>query len=208
MRWTFDASWGDARRANLRSRSRMSHSVSLRRPNPRAGNCRATQGRLQLAGSNSSLRRSDHAYDTRTFAGQEARCRGSGTRSGVPVEEVGRQHDSRQEVCRPSWEFAPQGGSGSQERLTVVPSGCEAARTGSLAVSGVRPTLQGMPLKPLSCPHCASSDLEVVPVQFEGGPALAVCCKECGAFGPPSHSDDLSDDPEHAIAAWNQRQAV
>jgi uncharacterized Zn finger protein len=53
----------------------------------------------------------------------------------------------------------------------------------------------------LDCPHCASSDVEVVGVQYEERPALAVHCKECGAFGPPSQSTA----PEHAIAVWNQR---
>jgi uncharacterized Zn finger protein len=52
------------------------------------------------------------------------------------------------------------------------------------------------------CPHCASSDLEVVPVTFEGSASLAVHCNECGAFGPPSHTDE----PKHAISpgisAW------
>ena len=38
-------------------------------------------------------------------------------------------------------------------------------------------------------------------IKYEGGSALAVRCNECGAFGPPSHSDD----PKHAIFAWNQR---
>jgi len=51
------------------------------------------------------------------------------------------------------------------------------------------------------CPHCASADLEVVPVEFEARPALAVRCKECGALGPPSHGDD----PKHAVFAWNRR---
>jgi len=51
------------------------------------------------------------------------------------------------------------------------------------------------------CPHCASSDPEVVRVEFDGAPALAVRCKECGACGPPDHGDD----PKHAIFGWNQR---
>jgi uncharacterized Zn finger protein len=54
----------------------------------------------------------------------------------------------------------------------------------------------------LYCPRCASSDVEVVPVEYERRPAFGVRCNECGAFGPPSHSLD----PQHAIAAWNQRQ--
>ena len=35
----------------------------------------------------------------------------------------------------------------------------------------------------MDCPHCASSDLEVVPVTFEQSAAVAVHCKECGALG-------------------------
>jgi hypothetical protein len=31
---------------------------------------------------------------------------------------------------------------------------------------------------------------------------LAARCKECGAVGPRS----VSDDPAHAVTAWNQRQ--
>jgi len=61
-----------------------------------------------------------------------------------------------------------------------------------------------MAVEPLSCPHCASGNLEVVGVEFERAPALAVRCKECGAFGPPSDSHE----PQHAIAAWNQRMAA
>jgi Lar family restriction alleviation protein len=53
----------------------------------------------------------------------------------------------------------------------------------------------------LECPHCASSDNEVVAVEFEQAAALAVHCKECGANGPASHSHDA----KHAIFAWNQR---
>jgi Lar family restriction alleviation protein len=53
----------------------------------------------------------------------------------------------------------------------------------------------------LDCPHCASSDVEVVGVQYEERPALAVHCKECGAIGPHSESPE----PAHAIHAWNQR---
>jgi len=34
----------------------------------------------------------------------------------------------------------------------------------------------------MDCPHGASVDLEVVHVEFEGGPALALCAKECGAL--------------------------
>ena len=56
--------------------------------------------------------------------------------------------------------------------------------------------------RPLDCPHCASSDLEVAQVEFEQRPALAVRCRECGAAGPPSHS---TDPPDHAVSAWNQR---
>jgi hypothetical protein len=41
-----------------------------------------------------------------------------------------------------------------------------------------------------------------MPVTFEGRAAVAVRCKECGAFGPPSHGED----PKHAIFGWNQRQ--
>ena len=48
----------------------------------------------------------------------------------------------------------------------------------------------------LDCPHCASSDVEVVGVAFEARPALAVRCNECGASGQPS----AGDDPQHAIA--------
>jgi len=67
--------------------------------------------------------------------------------------------------------------------------------------------------RPLDCPHCASSDVEVVAVEYEGrralavrckecgASALAVRCKECGAFGPPSQDAD----PEHTIVAWHQR---
>jgi uncharacterized Zn finger protein len=51
------------------------------------------------------------------------------------------------------------------------------------------------------CPHCASANLEVVSVEFEQRPALAVRCRECGAIGPPSHSKD----PKNAVFAWNQR---
>ena len=50
------------------------------------------------------------------------------------------------------------------------------------------------------CPFCASDWLEVV--QIDDDPrAHAVRCNECGAMGPCS----LSDDPAHAVFAWNQR---
>ena len=53
---------------------------------------------------------------------------------------------------------------------------------------------------PVDCPFCASDDLEVIAVEQD--PAmLAVCCKECGATGPVS----LSDNPAYAIDSWNQR---
>ena len=48
------------------------------------------------------------------------------------------------------------------------------------------------------CPHCASDDLGVVIIEQL---PLAVRCRECGATGPRS----ASDDPAHAIFAWNQR---
>jgi Lar family restriction alleviation protein len=52
----------------------------------------------------------------------------------------------------------------------------------------------------LECPHCASDDLAVI--EIEDDPvAFAVRCSECGATGPVS----LSDDPAHAVFAWNQR---
>jgi hypothetical protein len=40
--------------------------------------------------------------------------------------------------------------------------------------------------------------LKVVAVEFEGRAALAVRCTECGAHGPPEHSDD----PKHANFGW------
>ena len=49
-------------------------------------------------------------------------------------------------------------------------------------------------------PHCASDDLAVIEIEIDTV-ALAVRCNECGATGPVS----LSDDPAHAIFAWNQR---
>jgi hypothetical protein len=52
----------------------------------------------------------------------------------------------------------------------------------------------------LDCPFCAHSDVAVVEVEPDAG-ALAVRCPECGATGPQS----LSDDPAHAVFAWNQR---
>jgi Lar family restriction alleviation protein len=58
-----------------------------------------------------------------------------------------------------------------------------------------------MMTNPLDCPHCASSDVAVAAVEYEQRPAFAVCCRECGAMGPPSHSDD----PAHAVATWNRR---
>jgi uncharacterized Zn finger protein len=51
------------------------------------------------------------------------------------------------------------------------------------------------------CPHCASSDLDVIAVEHDEGPALAVLCKECGMTGPRSSSSD----PAHAMFAFNQR---
>jgi hypothetical protein len=55
--------------------------------------------------------------------------------------------------------------------------------------------------KLLDCPHCVSSDVDVVIVEYEQRPALAVRWRECGAIGPPSHSDD----PKHAVHSWNLR---
>jgi len=55
-------------------------------------------------------------------------------------------------------------------------------------------------VRALDCPFCASSGLEVVEVE-ESPRALSVHCPECGATGPVS----LSDDPKHAMHAWNQR---
>jgi len=55
-----------------------------------------------------------------------------------------------------------------------------------------------MAVEPLSCPHCASDNLDVVGVEFERAPALAVRCKECGGR--------RGDDPQHAmrgISAWD-----
>lgn len=52
----------------------------------------------------------------------------------------------------------------------------------------------------LDCPFCAHGELGVI-VVVEEPRILAVRCPECGAIGPES----LSDDPAHAIAAWNQR---
>jgi len=54
--------------------------------------------------------------------------------------------------------------------------------------------------KPLDCLFYASDDLEVIAIEQDPN-ALAVRCKECGAYGPPAHSDD----PKHAVSASNQR---
>jgi hypothetical protein len=48
----------------------------------------------------------------------------------------------------------------------------------------------------LDSPYCASSDLEVVPLTFEGRAALAVRGSECVAHGLPEHIDE----PTHAIS--------
>jgi len=52
----------------------------------------------------------------------------------------------------------------------------------------------------MECPHCASSDFEVVHVEFGVRPALAVCCKECGAFGPPAHGTMLNMQSRRGIS--------
>jgi len=62
------------------------------------------------------------------------------------------------------------------------------------------PGVMLLPMKPESCPFCASDDLDVIAVDQDGA-MLAVSCKECGATGPLS----LSDDPAHAIHSWDQR---
>ena len=51
-----------------------------------------------------------------------------------------------------------------------------------------------------SCPFCASDDLDAIAIDQDRA-MLAVSCKECGATGPLS----LSDDPAHAIHSWDQR---
>jgi hypothetical protein len=58
-----------------------------------------------------------------------------------------------------------------------------------------------LPMEPQSSPFCASDDLDVIAVERDTA-MLAVSCKDCGATGPLS----LSDDPAHAIHMWNQRQ--
>ena len=64
----------------------------------------------------------------------------------------------------------------------------------------MRPPGDGTQLeRMLDCLQCASDDLEVFEVHARI--TLAVRCKECGAQGPRS----LSDDPAHAVFAWNQR---
>ena len=49
-------------------------------------------------------------------------------------------------------------------------------------------------------PFCASDDFAVIDVE-QDPMMLAVQCKECGAVGPRS----LSDNPAHAVQSWNQR---
>ena len=51
-----------------------------------------------------------------------------------------------------------------------------------------------LPMEPHCCPFCASDDLAVINVE-QDSTMLTVSCKECGAQGPLS----LSDDPVHAI---------
>ena len=56
--------------------------------------------------------------------------------------------------------------------------------------------------RPRDCPFCAHDDLEVVTLEREPFVIIGVVgCPECGAMGPRS----TSDDPAHAVAAWNQR---
>ena len=52
----------------------------------------------------------------------------------------------------------------------------------------------------LPCRHCASGDVAVGVVEQQPI-TWAVRCSECSATGP----DSVSDDPAHAIVAWNQR---
>jgi len=57
----------------------------------------------------------------------------------------------------------------------------------------------------LDCPHCASSGLEVVRVEFEGAPTLAKHRNECGAFGPPGRPLPMLDDLAHSLQPGSKR---
>jgi uncharacterized Zn finger protein len=55
----------------------------------------------------------------------------------------------------------------------------------------------------LDCPLCASSELEVVAVEYENRLALAVHCKECGAFGHRRTASTQSTPCSPGISAWD-----
>ena len=55
--------------------------------------------------------------------------------------------------------------------------------------------------QPRDCPFCAHGDVAVLVVERHPL-AYAVRCTECSATGPRM----MSDDPQHAVTVWNQRQ--
>jgi len=63
------------------------------------------------------------------------------------------------------------------------------------------PGVMLLPMKPESCPFCASDDLDVIAVDQDRA-MLAVSCKECGATGPLSLSEIRRMPSIGGISAW------
>lgn len=63
------------------------------------------------------------------------------------------------------------------------------------------------PLKPLPCPWCQSSDIDIVHVDIRQKNGQMVCmrCCGCGVTGPIETVENPNHEEPVAIAAWNRR---